>query len=465
MRAMKSDKNSKITPIIGLQWGDEGKGKGVARIAGTLGKDDLIVRFQGGNNAGHTIWHKGKQFVFHLIPSGVFGKAQIHLGAGMVINPAALLEESKMIPAGVSFLGRISVSPHAVLTLPTHILLDSISEKSKGKSKIGSTGRGISPSYTDLYLRRALRVGDILRRDFKRKYVALRDEHKKTLRNVFNHEVSVAELKESERNFFKGIDFLRSLPIIDSAQIVERALLKGRKVIAEGAQGSLLDVRFGHYPFVTSSHTIAGGVSTGLGLPPKLVGSSIGIMKAYVTKVGEGPFPTELGGEKSAVWCRDKKYVDEKLKFPKPDPNSTDEFEQGIALRRQGSEIGATTGRLRRTGWLDIPLLKYAIKMNDAQELVLTKLDVLNGFQNIRVCTSYVVDGKKTDTIPFELSSINIKPIYMNFPVWKGDLSDYNGKLPKEALVYVKFLEKTLGSKIIYVGTGPEDHHVVERYW
>src|SRR3989344_8017812 len=221
---MKLKNKSKIPPLIGLQWGDEGKGKGVARIASGLSKKDLIVRFQGGNNAGHTIWHNGKSYVFKLIPSGVFGNAQIHLGAGMVINPGALEEETKTIPKNISFLNRISVSPHAVLTLPTHILLDSVSEKTKGKKKIGSTGRGISPSYTDLTLRRALRVGDIFYGDFEEKYKTLKEEHKKTLDISFGYKVSNKELKESEKNFFEGIKFLRSLKVVNSADLVEKTL-------------------------------------------------------------------------------------------------------------------------------------------------------------------------------------------------------------------------------------------------
>lgn len=457
--------HNKVTPIIGMQWGDEGKGKGVARIASSLTKNDLIVRFQGGNNAGHTIWHDSKCYVFHLIPSGVFGKAKIHLGAGMVIEPGALKEEASLIPKNVSFLSRLSVSPHAVLTIPTHLLLDSVSEKTKGKKKIGSTGKGISPSYTDLTLRRALRVGDIFYPDFLKKYKELKEEHKKTLKISFGHDVDEKELAIKEKKFFDGIKFIKKLALINSAEIVENAIENGNKVIAEGAQGTLLDVRFGHYPYVTASHTIAGGVATGLGISPSLVGGSIGIFKAYTTKVGEGPFPTELGGEKSAVWCRDQKYAHEKEVYPNPDRNSKDDFEQGIALRRLGNEIGATTGRLRRTGWLDIPLMKHAVKINNSTELVLTKLDVLNGFKNIKVCTEYVIKGKKTSKIPFDLSREKITPVYKTFPIWKGDLSDYGKKLPKEALEYVKFLEKTLGAKIIYVGTGPEEHHVVDRYW
>ena len=459
----------KITPVIGLQWGDEGKGKSVARIASHLKTSDLIVRFQGGNNAGHTIWHKSKCYVFKLIPSGVFGKAQIHLGAGMVINGAALLQETQTIPLNIQFLNRMSVSPHAVLTLPTHILLDSILEKSKGKKKIGSTGRGISPSYTDLIMRRALRVGDIFHNDFKKKYNALSLEHKNFLSNVFGYDISnkklKEELKESEKNFWQGIKFLSSLTILNSADLVEKTLSSGNKVIAEGAQGTLLDVRFGNYPFVTSSHTIASGVGTGLGISPVSIGASIGVLKAYTTKVGEGPFPTELGGKKSAVWCRDNKFDYEKEKFKNPNPNSQDEFEQGVALRRRGNEIGAVTGRLRRTGWLDIPLVKYAIKINNATELVLTKLDILNSFEKIKVCTDYIINTQKTQKTPFDLSRKKIKCVYKSFPVWKGKLSDYGKKLPKEALDYIKFLEKILGAKIIYVGTGPEEHHVVERYW
>ena len=456
---------NKVTPIIGLQWGDEGKGKGVARIASKLKENDLVVRFQGGNNAGHTIYHKSVRFVFQLIPSGVFGKAQIHLGGGMVINPGALLQETKRIPKSISFLKRISVSPHAILTLPTHLLLDSISEKSKGGSKIGSTGKGISPSYTDLTLRRAIRVGDIFYPDFKQKYQNLTREHKETLLRVFGYKVSEKELTESEKSFFKGIKFLRSISIRNSAELVSTTLAKGRNVIAEGAQGSLLDVRFGNYPYVTSSHTIASGVGTGLGIPPTFIGGAIGLFKAYTSRVGEGPFPTELGGEKSRIWCRDKKVKDEQEKFPNPNPNSKDEFEQGVALRHLGVEFGAVTGRLRRTGWVDVPLLKYAINMNNATELVMTKLDVLSGFKTIKVCTHYIIDKKKTNEVPFDIARANIKPVYKSFPVWKGRLFDYGQKLPKEALDYIKFFEKTLERKIIYVGIGPEDHHVVERYW
>lgn len=462
---MTSKNKFKITPIIGLQWGDEGKGKGVARIANTLSKDDLIVRFQGGNNAGHTIWHDSKCYVFHLIPSGVFGKAKIHLGAGMVINPGALKIETLDIPKHISFLNRLSVSPHAVLTMPTHILLDSISEKSKGKNKIGSTGRGISPSYTDLTLRRAIRVGDISAKDFKKKYKNLYTEHKNILETQFNYKINTKEFKKLEEEFFNGINFLNKLKIIESSDIVEETLKNNHQVIAEGAQGSLLDVRFGHFPYVTSSHTIASGVGTGLGIAPELIGPAIGIMKAYVTKVGEGPFPTELGGQKSSIWCRDKKFNEELDKFPHPNPNSKDDFEVGIALRRFGNEIGATTGRLRRTGWLDLPLIKHALKMNNAKEIVMTKLDIINNFKQIKVCTSYLINNKKTEKIPFDLSRVSVKPVYKTFPVWQGKLSQYKGKLPKEALDYVKFLEKFLNVKIIYVGTGPEDHHVVERYW
>ncbi len=476
---MNKNKNLKVTPLIGLQWGDEGKGKGVARIASSLSKNDLVTRFQGGNNAGHTIFHKGKSYVFQLIPSGVFGKVKIHLGAGMVINPYAFLKETERIPEEISFLSRLSVSPHAVLVMPTHLFLDSISEKSKGKKKIGSTGKGISPSYTDLVMRRALRIGDISQRDFKNRYKILRDEHKKILKNIFQYKVSDKELRESERNFWQGIKFIRSLIIKNSAELVAETLAKNGKVIAEGAQGTLHDIRFGNYPFVTSSHTFAGGVATGLGIPPALIGGSIGILKAYSTRVGEGPFPTELGGEKSAVWCRDKKVIDEKEKFPHPQIgsmlNSKDEFIQGVALRKAGSEIGAVTGRLRRTGWLDIPLVKFAMKINNTTELVLTKLDVFNNFKKIKVCTHYIIDGKATTKIPFDLSREKIKCIYKSFPIWKGKLSDYHGKptrlnsrsgeLPKEAINYIKYLEKTLGAKIIYVCTGPEEHECIERYW
>jgi len=461
---MKTTKH-KITPIVGLQWGDEGKGKGVARIASSLSTKDLIIRFQGGNNAGHTIYHKGEKYIFHLIPSGVFGKAGIHMGAGMVIDPYAFKQETDIIPEGNSFMKRLSVSPHAILVLPTHILLDSISEKSKGKNKIGSTGKGISPAYTELTRRSALRVGDINQSNFKARYTKLTNDHKRILLNDFKYKVTDKDFKILENNFLKGLAFLKKIKMVNSAKIVEDTLIKGGKIIAEGAQGSLLDIRFGHYPFVTSSHTIASGVGTGLGIPPFYIGEAIGVFKAYVTKVGEGPFPTELGGKKSAVWCRDKKSTEENTAYPNPDPNSKDDFEVGIALRRRGFETGATTGRLRRTGWLDIPLLKYAIDMNNASMLTMTKLDVLDGFKNIKVCTDYIINGKKTKEIPFNLDYTEVKPVYKTFPMWKGSLSDYGKKLPKEALNYIKYLEKVLEAKIIYVGTGPEEHHVVERYW
>src|SRR3989344_8976380 len=227
---MQSKNQNKVTPVLGLQWGDEGKGKGVARIASSLSKNDLIIRFQGGNNAGHTIWHEGKCYVFHLIPSAVFGRAQIHLGAGMVINPAALLEETKMVPRNTSFMTRMSVSPHAVLTLPTHIILDSVSEKKKGKKKIGSTGKGISPSYTDLTLRRALRVGDIFYPDFEKKYQALKKEHQEPLHKVFKYKVLAKDLAESEKNFRQGVAFMRRIRIIESSEIVTQALAAGHKV-------------------------------------------------------------------------------------------------------------------------------------------------------------------------------------------------------------------------------------------
>ena len=435
-----------------------------------LSKGDLITRFQGGNNAGHTIYHQGKSFVFKLIPSGVFGKAQIHLGGGMVVNPGAFLNETLTIPKEISFLGRLSVSPHAVLILPTHILLDSISELKKGKKKmIGSTGGGIAPAYTDLVSRTALRVGDIFQKDFKKRYIFLREQHKKILLNLYGYKINKKEFTKSEKDFFTGVKFLKTLSIKNSAELVEETLSRRGKVIAEGAQGAMHDIRFGDYPFVTSSHTVAGGVSTGLGIPPSLVGGSIGTLKAYSTKVGEGPFPTELGGIKSAVWCRDKKFFYEKEKFPHPKIdnmiNSKDEFLQGIALRRAGFEIGAVTGRLRRTGWLDIPLVHFTMKINNTTELILTKLDIFDGFKKIKVCTDYIINNKKTTKIPFDLSREKIKCIYKSFPIWSGKLADYGKKLPKEALNYVKYLEKTLGAKIIYVGTGPEEHQCIERYW
>jgi len=281
---LKTD--SKITPIIGLQWGDEGKGKGVARIASNLSKSDLIARFQGGNNAGHTIWHENKCYVFKLIPSGVFGEAQIHLGAGMVIDPFAFKKETTTIPSDIPFLKRISVSPHATLVIPTHLLLDSIGELKKGTGKIGSTGRGIGPAYTDTVGRSALRVGDIFQNDFQKRYKILTEQHKKILTNIYKYKIDEREFKEKEKNFFLGIKFLKSLAIVNSEKIVSETLNKNHKVIAEGAQGTLLDVRFGNYPFVTSSNTVSAAVCTGLGVGPLTIGNVFGIVKAAYYFIG-----------------------------------------------------------------------------------------------------------------------------------------------------------------------------------
>ncbi|MCF7833927.1 MAG: adenylosuccinate synthase [Candidatus Pacebacteria bacterium] len=456
---------NKIMPVIGLQWGDEGKGKDVAIISSSLNENDVIVRFQGGNNAGHTIWYNGKCFVFHLIPSGAFGKAKMHLGGGMVIDPYSLKQETIEIPDFENEKHRISVSPHAVLTLPTHCLLDTISEKKLGDKKIGSTGRGIGPSYTDFVWRKALRVGDILDVNFKERYEALKTEHFRILKECYQYDPEVDNFTEKENKFLEGIDFLKTFEVKESNLLIQETFENGNNVVAEGAQGTLLDVRFGNYPYVTSSHTIAGGIAPALGVASQLVGGALGIFKAYVTKVGEGPFPTELGGEKSSVWCRDKKYTEEKEVYPNPNPNSEDLFEQGVALRRMGNEIGATTGRLRRTGWLDLPLLNYAVKINGVDKLSMTKLDVLSGFNEVKVCVKYKINGQETKNIPFDISRSEIEPVYQSFPIWKGKLSDYDGKLPEEAVKYIQFLEEEIGVPIIRVGTGPEEHHSVEKYW
>ncbi|MFM7757363.1 MAG: adenylosuccinate synthase, partial [Crocinitomicaceae bacterium] len=360
----------KVDVLLGLQWGDEGKGKIVDVLTPSY---DIIARFQGGPNAGHTLEFEGIKHVLHTIPSGIFHENVINLvGNGVVIDPVIFKSElDKLAPFGIDFSKRLLLSKKAHLILPTHRLLDAASEKAKGKNKIGSTLKGIGPTYMDKTGRNGLRVGDIFSSNFKEKYDALVEKHVRILQH---HQDFSYNLKESEEPWFEGIETLRSLTAVDSEHYLNAALLSGKKVLAEGAQGTMLDIDFGTYPFVTSSNTVTAGTCTGLGIAPTRIGKVIGIFKAYCTRVGSGPFPTELDNE------------------------------VGEEIRKEGREFGATTGRPRRCGWIDLVQMRYAIMINGVTELSMMKSDVLSIFDEIEVCTHYLINGKEVYDFPFDVN-------------------------------------------------------------
>lgn len=461
----KINQDRKIVPFLGLQWGDEGKGK----IVDAKGKDfKLNVRFQGGPNSGHTIIHDGKTYVFHMLPSGVFHNMRLHLASGMVIDPGLLKAEVLDVPEPTrgKLFARLSISPLAKLILPTHILLDGTSEKSKGKGKIGSTGKGIGPAYTDHTNRSALRVGDLYQKDFKKRYDALTATHKNILDKLYGGEYDTEKFTALEKRFWDGVKYFRAnIKLADSLPLI---LSVDGKIIAEGAQGTLLDVTFGDYPYVTSSNTIAGGVATGVGVPPTMVAGAVGVFKAYATRVGEGPFPSEFGGDTSRFWCRDHNQTDEKARFPVTDLNAKDPFAQGVAIRQAGFEFGATTKRLRRTGWLDLVLLNYTVKLNGVTSLAMTKLDIFDGLKQIKVAEKYILeDGTKVIYPPFDMVRQKVTPTYKSFSGWKGKLSEYANKkqpLPPEAVTFIKYIEAKIGVPIDFVSTGPGPE-LIKRFW
>lgn len=406
--------------LLGLQWGDEGKGK----VVDVLTPDyDMICRFQGGPNAGHTLEFNGIKHVLHTIPSGIFHKHCANvIGNGVVIDPVILKKEiDALVKMGVDIKKQLYISKRAHLILPTHRLLDAASEAAKGKEKIGSTLKGIGPTYMDKTGRNGLRVGDITSKNFKEKYNGLIDKHKQLLA-FYNFEYNLAEL---EPNWFEAIESLKQLTLIDSEYFVNEALKKGKKVLAEGAQGSLLDIDFGMYPFVTSSNTMTAGACTGLGVPPRAIGKVIGIFKAYCTRVGSGPFPTELDNE------------------------------VGETLRKIGNEFGSTTGRARRCGWLDLPALKYAIMINGVTELTMMKADVMDSFDTIKVCTHYKINGKDTEILPFDVIDAEITPVYVDMKGWKQNITS-GDNLPEALLAYISFIEKQTGVPISIVSVGPD---------
>jgi adenylosuccinate synthase len=422
----------KVDVLLGLQWGDEGKGKLVDFITPNY---DIIARFQGGANAGHTLIFDGKKYVLHLIPSGIFRNNCINIiGAGVVIDPIALVEEIKTLEGiGVDVRSKLKISKRAHLILPTHRILDKVSELDKGDAKIGSTLKGIGPTYMDKTGRNGIRVGDI-NNDLQSKYQTLKDKHYLIMdRHLkFLHDYP---LKEEESKWFEAIEYLKGFEFIDSEYYINKSLKERKTVLAEGAQGSLLDVDYGSYPFVTSSNTTISGVCSGLGVPAHAIGNVTGIFKAYTTRVGSGPFPTELDNE------------------------------IGEKMRKIGSEFGATTGRPRRCGWLDIPALKYSCMINGVTELNIMKLDILSEFETIKVCVGYNADGVfYKDTIPFDVS-VPIEPIYVELKGWMKDISNCKvfEELPKEAKDYIAFIQLETNCPITRVSVGPDRLQTIMR--
>jgi adenylosuccinate synthase len=421
---------SKSDVLLGLQWGDEGKGKIVDVLTPEY---DIIARFQGGPNAGHTLEFNGIKHVLHTIPSGIFHPTALNIvGNGVVIDPVIFKKEiDALVKMGVDVKAKLLISKRAHLILPTHRLLDAASEASKGKNKIGSTLKGIGPTYMDKTGRNGLRVGDVERHDFKEKYNALVEKHKQLL-SFHNYEYNLAEL---EPTWFEGIEALKQLQLIESEHYLNNAMAAGKKVLAEGAQGSLLDIDFGSYPFVTSSNTVCSGACSGLGIAPNRIGNVIGIFKAYCTRVGSGPFPTEL------------------------------EDEVGEKIRQIGREFGSTTGRARRTGWLDIPALKYAIMINGVTELMMMKADVLSDFDTLKVCTHYNYNGKVIDYLPYDIDPKYLTPVYEEVKGWGCDLTQFTEKeqMPKELLSYIKYIENAVKTPITIVSIGPDRKQTIKR--
>jgi adenylosuccinate synthase len=413
----------KADVLLGLQWGDEGKGK----IVDVLTPDyDIIARFQGGPNAGHTLEFNNIRQVLHTIPSGIFRKNSINIiGNGVVIDPVVFKKEiDSLTEKGFEVSGNLFISRKAHLILPTHRLLDIASENAKGDAKIGSTLKGIGPTYRDKIGREGLRVGDLFS-DFEYKYTEKTESHKDILSKFygFNYEEILDTL---EKEWFEGIEVLKSFPVIESEYYINEMLSQGKSLLAEGAQGTLLDVDFGSYPYVTSSSTICAGACTGLGISPGMIGKVIGIFKAYCTRVGSGPFPTELKDE------------------------------TGDFIRKEGNEYGSTTGRPRRCGWLDLVALKYSIMLNGTTEMIMMKADVLDQFEMIKICVGYQLDGEVIETFPYEIND-RLKPIYVELPGWHTDLTNVRSfeNFPVELKNYIHFIEDETGVPVTIASVGP----------
>jgi len=417
-----------VDVILGLQWGDEGKGK----IVDFFAKDyDVIARFQGGPNAGHTLYVDDKKIVLHQIPSGVFHQNAINLiGNGVVLDPVTLRREAGTVASfGVDLKKNLFISERTHVILPTHRALDKAAELSKGEGKIGSTLKGIGPAYMDKTGRNGIRVGDLLNKNFTTDYIKLRLKHQRLLDNFnFNEEIS-----DWEEEFFECVEFLKSLNIVNGEYFINDQISKGKKVLAEGAQGSMLDIDFGTFPFVTSSNTISAGVCSGLGIAPQKIKQVIGVSKAYCTRVGSGPFPTELNDQ------------------------------TGELLRKKGSEFGATTGRPRRCGWMDGVALKFACMINGVTSIVLTKADVLDEFDELSICTSYKIDGKEVMEVPYQMNKTAIEPQYKTFSGWNTQTSAIKEaqKLPTAMNDYIAFINQYLGVPVAYVSNGPGRDQIV----
>ena len=420
-----------VDVLLGLQWGDEGKGKIVDVLTR---KYDIIARFQGGPNAGHTLEFEGKKHVLHTIPSGVFHEKVCNVvGNGVVIDPVIFKGElDKLIAQEPDVLSRLKISRKAHLILPSHRLLDAASEAAKGKKKIGSTLKGIGPTYMDKTGRNGLRVGDIQLDNFQELYNNLVTKHKQLLSGYPDFTYNLSEL---EPTWFEAIEYLRTLDIIDSEPYVHQAIKDGRTILAEGAQGTLLDIDFGTYPFVTSSNTTCAGACTGLGVAPNRIKNVYGIFKAYCTRVGSGPFPTELFDE------------------------------TGETIQAQGHEFGATTGRPRRCGWLDLPALKYAIDVNGVTELMMMKADVLSGIGNLKVCTAYRYKGEVIEHLPYKLEEDLIEPIFTEVPGWDEDLTKMTSEdeFPESFKSYINYIEKEVGVPISLISVGPDRAQTIMR--
>lgn len=421
-----------VDVLLGLQWGDEGKGKIVDVLTP---KYDIIARFQGGPNAGHTLIFEGNKHVLHTIPSGIFRDGIINIiGNGVVIDPVIFKTEiDKLKEKGLIIKNQLLLSNKAHIILPTHKLLDKASEIAKGKAKIGSTLKGIGPTYMDKTGRNGIRIGDLFEDDFNERYKNLVEKHKLLL-NQYNIENIDEDIKSLEPDFFTGIDLIKSLKTIDSEHYINNAIKNGKTVLAEGAQGTLLDIDFGTYPFVTSSNTISAGTCTGLGIAPNRINKVIGIFKAYCTRVGSGPFPSE------------------------------EDNETGERIRQIGSEFGATTGRKRRCGWIDLPALKYAIMINGVTELSMMKADVLDQFDVIKVCTHYRYKGEEIDYLPYNIDK-DIEAKYIEIEGWNTDLTKMSSEaeLPNKLIDYISYLEKELETPISIVSVGPDRQQTIHR--
>ncbi len=417
-----------VDVILGLQWGDEGKGKIVDYFANNY---DVVARFQGGPNAGHTLYVEGKKIVLHQIPSGIFHQGKTNLiGNGVVLDAVTFKRECQNVAAfGVDYKKNLYISERAHLILPTHRAIDKASEQSKGNEKIGSTLKGIGPAYMDKTGRNGLRVGNLLDKSFTTEYIKLRLKHQKILES-FNFQEDISAWEEE---FFEAIEFLREFKIVNGEYFINDKIQKGQKVLAEGAQGSMLDVDFGTFPFVTSSNTISAGVCTGLGIAPQKIKEVFGVSKAYCTRVGSGPFPTELNDE------------------------------TGELIRKTGSEFGATTGRPRRCGWIDLVALNFACMINGVTQIIMTKADILDNLAELKVCNSYMVNGEEKNYVPFQMNKVAIDPVYKSFEGWQKDISGIStyAAMPQQMKTYIEYLNKFLGVPVKFISNGPGRDQIV----